>query len=222
MAGMQGLSSGPSDGCRVPGLKLCGWIVSHASPLAGGSLPIEEPGAKPPGPAEGSLPMGPPAGHTRRRPRVGGVRCRRVAGRLGIRPAGTRPGRGGVASTPPSRVSSAPLRSTATGGATGFKACRPGGPRRMDGAWTGAPGRGAKPSPVCSVHAMPCSPWRCSSAARGNIASASGSVNPSCVNCSQTVVTTDAPPYRYPLAAPASSTADQGAGRGHGCDILQL
>src|SRR6266850_1081684 len=52
-------------------------------------------------------------------------------------------------------------------------------------------------SRVCS-----CSAWRCSSAARRKIASASWSVNPSGVNCSRIVVTTDAPPYRDPLAPP--------------------
>jgi hypothetical protein len=96
--------------------------------------------------------------HQRVRPRVVVWRWRGCSVLCGRSPAVTMHVRWRVASTPPSRLRSAPFRSNPPSLATGCKAWSPFGNSPMAVSWTGAPERGATTSPGWSVIAMLCSP----------------------------------------------------------------
>jgi hypothetical protein len=96
--------------------------------------------------------------HHRLRPRLGRWRWRGCSWRCGIRPALQSAWRLACASKPPSRWREAPGSPTPVSFAPRFHVFHPAGRRPVSAAWTGAPGRGAHPSPWWSISAMTCSP----------------------------------------------------------------
>ena len=97
----------------------------------------------------------------RLRPRLGRWRWRGCSLRCGSRPALKSAWRLACASKPPSRWRAAPGSPHPVSFAARFPVFNPAGRSTVSAAWTGAPGRGAHPSPWWSISAMTCAPGRC-------------------------------------------------------------